>query len=277
LEFSEKERPLSQESLLNKTGRNERTMTNENGKKQEPQENTIGPVPDVASSQGAVEPDLIPAGADCAGRTETGPGAGSQKGYPRRCTVKGRKRRRNRRAKNPGGRAANGPSAGQHIRPGIVEAAEILIGEKYIVGKVIDPGSPFDLTGYKREGYILLRVVRPKQSIANAAETRKLYEKEIREIEPYWNSDADNIQFWVFSRKTGLFRYQVYNGGIWNVDTMRKSKQKTQAMQPEQQTAQVDDEIRRMRDARCTATLTGVTAAPVQTSAQAGIPSKSLY
>jgi len=252
-------------------------MTIQTGNKQESQENTISPVPDVASSQGAIEPDLIPAGAGCAGRTGTGPGAGSQKRYPRRCTVKGRKRRRNRRVKNPGGRAANGPNAGQHIRPGIVEAAEILIGEKYIVGKVIDPRSPFDLTGYRREDTILLRVVRPKQDVSNAVEVMGMYEKEIREIEPYWKSDADNIQFWVFSRKTGLFRYQVYNGGIWNVDTMQKSKQKTQVMQPEQQIAATDGEIRRMRDARCTATLTGVTAAPVQTSAQAGIPSKSLY
>ena len=38
-------------------------MTNENGNKQESQENTISPVPDAASSQGAIEPDQIASGA----------------------------------------------------------------------------------------------------------------------------------------------------------------------------------------------------------------------
>jgi hypothetical protein len=222
------------------------------------------------------ELDLIPAGAGCAGRTETetGRAAIQEKKYPRRRTVKGRKRRR---AKNPGGKAATGQNAGQHIRPGIVEAAEILIAEQYLVGKIIDPNSPFDLIGYKREDIIRLRVVRPKQNVTNAAEARELYEKEIREIQPYWKSDADNIQFWVFSRENGLLRYQVYNGGIWNVDTMQKSKQKKQVMQPEQQTVAIDEEIRRMRDAPCPATPTGNAAAPVGTPAQAGIPLQNPY
>jgi hypothetical protein len=224
------------------------------------------------------ELDVIPTGAGCAGRTETESGAEKEKRYPRRRTVKGRKRRKSgRRAKNPGGRAANGPNAGQHIRPGIVEAAEILIGEKYIVGKVIDPGSPFDLTGYRREDTILLRVVRPKQDVTNAAEVMEMYEKEIEEIRPFWKSDADNIQFWVFSRKRGLFRYQVYNGGIWNVETMQKLALKTQAIQPVVETVKSEEEIRRMRDARCAATLTGHAAAPVQTPVQAGIPSQNPY
>jgi hypothetical protein len=38
-------------------------MTVENGNKQESQENTISPVPDAASSQGAIEPDQIASGA----------------------------------------------------------------------------------------------------------------------------------------------------------------------------------------------------------------------
>jgi hypothetical protein len=38
-------------------------MTVENGNKQGSQENTISPVPDVASSQGAIEPDQIASGA----------------------------------------------------------------------------------------------------------------------------------------------------------------------------------------------------------------------
>lgn len=50
-------------------------MTIEQEKKQESQENTISPVSDVASLQGVIESDPIPAGAGCAGRTETGPGA----------------------------------------------------------------------------------------------------------------------------------------------------------------------------------------------------------
>jgi hypothetical protein len=223
------------------------------------------------------ELDLIPAGAGCAGRikTETGPVAKlEKKRYPRRRTVKGRKRRR---AKNPCGKPTTGQNAGQHIRPGIVEAAEILIAESYIVAKVINPDSPFDLIGYRRDTVIFLRVVRPKQNVTNAAETRGLYEKDIREIQPYWKSDADNIQFWIFSRENGLLRYQVYNGGIWNVDTMQKSKQKTQAIQSVQETAEDAKEIRRMRDAPCPAMPTGTASAPVGTPAQAGIPSKDLY
>jgi hypothetical protein len=50
------------------------TVETENNK-QESQENTIGPVPEVVSLQGAIEQDGVPAGAGCAGRTETGPGA----------------------------------------------------------------------------------------------------------------------------------------------------------------------------------------------------------
>ena len=223
------------------------------------------------------ETKAIPAGAGCAVRTETGPGAGQdKKRFPRRRTVKGRRRRRSQR-KNPGGRSANGPNAGQHIRPGIIEAAEILIAEQYIVGKVINPASPFDLIGYRREDTILLQVVRPKQDVTNAAEVKVLYEKEIKEIQPYWKSDSENIQFWVFSRESGLFRYKVFNGGIWNVDTMQKIIQKTQAIKPVQETAEVGEEIRRMRDAPCPATQTGNAAAPVDTPVHAGIPSQNLY
>jgi len=224
--------------------------------------------------------DLIPAGAGCAGRTETEtePTAiREKKKYPRRRTVKGRKTRRNRKRKNPGGRAGNGPNAGQHIRPGIVEAAEILIAEQYLVGKIIDPNSPFDLIGYKEDDIIRLRVVRPKQNVTNATEVKELYEKDIREIQPYWKSDADNIQFWVFSRENGLLRYKVFNGGIWNVETMQKTTQKKQETKPVSETAEIKDEIRRMRDAPCPATPTGTAAAPVGTPAQVGIPPKNLY
>ena len=219
----------------------------------------------------------IPTGAGCPDRIETGPGAGQdKKRFPRRRTVKGRKRRRSKR-ENPGGRSANGPNAGQHIRPGIVEAAEILIAEHYIVGKVINPASPFDLIGYRREDTIHLRIVRPKQNVTNAAEVRVLYEKEIKEIQPYWRSDTDNIQFWVFSRESGLFRYKVFNGGIWNVDTMQKIMQKKQAIKPDQETAAVGEEIRRMRDAPCPATPIGNAAAPVDTPVHAGILTQNLY
>jgi hypothetical protein len=222
----------------------------------------------------ANESEVIPAGAGFAARTGTERGAGKEKRYPRRRTVRERMKRR---AKNPGGRTTTGKNAGQHIRPGIVEAAEILIAEQYIVGKVIDPGSPFDLTGYRRDGTILLRVVRPKQSVANAADVRKAYYKEIREIEPWWKSDTDNIQFWVLSRENGLLRYRVFSGGIWNVSTMQKTAQKTHIIPPVQETATGKQEIRRMRDAPCNITPTGISAAPVSTPAQAGMSSKGPY
>jgi hypothetical protein len=209
------------------------------------------------------ETKAIPAGACCAGRTETekAPAAMQEKKkFPRRRTVKGRKRRR---AKNPCGKTTSGKNAGQHIRPGIVEAAEILIAELYLVGKIIDPHSPFDLIGYRNGDIIRLRVVRPKQNVANATQAKALYEKEIREIQPYWKSDADNIQFWIFSRENGLLRYQIIRSVIWNVETMPKTLQKKQETKPVSETAEINDEIRRMRNAPCPATPTGTAAAPV--------------
>ncbi|OPY37774.1 MAG: hypothetical protein A4E35_01056 [Methanoregula sp. PtaU1.Bin051] len=217
------------------------------------------------------ETDVIPAGDAIAGRAETGPGAGIQKNYSRRRTVKGRKTRRKKK-KNPGGRAANGPNAGQHIRPGIVEAAEILIAEGYLAGKVIDPNSPFDLIGYSREDTIRLIVVRPKQDVTNAAEVVRAYDAEIRTILPYWRCDSDNIQFWVFSREKGLLRYKVYAGGIRNVGMMQNGTGKPQAAKPVSQTAVINNEIRRMRDAPCPVAPTGNAKAPVQTPAHEGIP-----
>ena len=38
-------------------------------------------------------------------------------------------------------------------------------------------------------------------------------------MQPFWNSDGENLQFWVFSRVAGLLRYRVYRGGIWNEAT----------------------------------------------------------
>lgn len=47
-------------------------------------------------------------------------------------------------------------------------------------------------------------------------------------MQPFWNSDADNLQFWLFSRLAGLRRYRVFRGGIWNVETMQKGWQENQ-------------------------------------------------
>jgi hypothetical protein len=56
-------------------------------------------------------------------------------------------------------------------------------------------------------------------SFTNAKEAAKAYWKEIKRMQPFWNSDGDNLQFWVFSRLAGVLRYQVYRGGIWNEAT----------------------------------------------------------
>ncbi len=111
---------------------------------------------------------------------------------------------------------------GQHVRPIVLEAMEILKSEGWVIGKILDPDIPFDIIGIFGKASIFVKAVKAKSPITNAKETANAYYKDLKKIQPFWNSDTDNLQFWVFSRVGGLLRYQVYRGGIWNEATRAK-------------------------------------------------------
>jgi hypothetical protein len=236
----------------------------------------------LTTKEGVVkELDGIPAGAGCAGRTETEkePAAMQEKKtYPRHRTVKGKKRRKgHRHKKNPGGRAMTGKRDGQHVPRSMYEAMAILRAEGYIVGKILDPESAFDITGWSYRGSILVTVVRPKEPVANAHDVTELYGTKVRKMQPYCRSDADNIQFWVFSREIGLIRYRVFDWGIGNEEKMLKSMQKQHAAQSDKKIAPSEPANRRARNSPCPDEPTGNAGAPVDTPLHAAITSYVLY
>lgn len=111
---------------------------------------------------------------------------------------------------------------GQHIRPVVLEAMGILKSEGWVVGRITDPDLPFDLIGILDRASVFVKAVRAKYPVTNAKETAKAYYADIKKMQPFWNSDGDNLQFWVTSRVAGLLRYRVYRGGIWNEATRPK-------------------------------------------------------
>jgi hypothetical protein len=188
----------------------------------ESQENNIeGVSREVAVMENAkkvIEQDTIPTGAACAGRS------GAARKTPLTGTVKGKKNSEGTSEYRSGGAGVE-TRKNRHVKPGVLEAAELLEGEEYRTGRVLTPGSPFDLMASKaNRSTLYIMVVRTKSPVANARDVRELYEKEIREIQPYWKSDADDLQFWVFSRVNGLLRYRVFRGGIWRVSNGRDSQ-----------------------------------------------------
>ncbi len=108
---------------------------------------------------------------------------------------------------------------GQHVRPIVLEAMDILKSEGWVIGKIPYRDIPFDIIGIMGKASILVKAVMAKGSVTNAKETVKAHYKDLKKIQPFWNSDSDNLQFWVFSRVAGLLRYRVYRGGIWNEAT----------------------------------------------------------
>lgn len=121
---------------------------------------------------------------------------------------------------------------GQHIRPVVLEAMEVLKSEGWVVGRITDPDLPFDLIGILDRAAIFVKAVRAKCSVTNAKETAKAYCREIKRMQPFWNSDGDNLQFWVFSRVAGLLRYRVFRGGIWNEATRSKPDLREPLLEP---------------------------------------------
>jgi len=175
----------------------------------------------AGSPRRATETDGTPAGTGCAGRTGPEPGTGQEKTDPHRRRQKKKKTGTGTRKKPVSGKH------GEHVPTCMFEAMRILRKEGYIPGKVQDQESVFDIVALSHRGSLLLRVVRPKEPVANARDVRELYEDEIRRLEPYYRSDGDDIQFWVFSRKKKLIRYRVYDWGIGNVETMQKIMKNT--------------------------------------------------
>lgn len=122
---------------------------------------------------------------------------------------------------------------GQHVRPIILEAMQILKSEGWVIGRILDQDIPFDLMGIMGKTSIFVKAVRAvKFPVRNAKEAAKTYYKEIRKIQPFWHSDGENLQFWVFSRVAGLLRYRVYRGGIWNQATKSKPESLEMLLEP---------------------------------------------
>jgi len=130
-------------------------------------------------------------------------------------------------AKNLPVKRATGKRAGKHTNRGVYEAAAILNAEGYMVGRVMDHGSLFDLMARKGSATMLLRVVRPKEPVNGARQVTEQYENSVRWMQKYYRSEEDNLQFWVFSREKGLLRYRVYDWGIGNEQTMKKLRKNT--------------------------------------------------
>ena len=228
-------------------------------------------IPGVEQEQ---DVNAIGAGCECcAGRrepeteteteTETGPETVPAGKSLLRRTVKGKMRLKgHRHKKNAGGVAGKGKQSGQHVPRGTSEAAEILSQEGYTVGKVLDPESPFDLMGWNHGGSILVRVARPKEPVANARDVGERYETDIRAMEPYYRSEADNIQFMIFSRESGLLRYRVYDWGIGNVRTMQKIMKSPRAFPSDTPITGQEPANRRARNSPCPDEQAGLVSAP---------------
>jgi|GEM_PF-1427007 len=234
----------------------------------------------TASHAGVVEQEGTATGAGCAGRSCTDPETtpGKEPGNipsnncpPRRIVKKKRYLQGHTNKKNSGGNATTGKRSGQHVPRGTIEVAEILKHEGYTIGKVLDPESPFDLMGWSHAGSILARVARPRESVANARNVWEQYEDVIRQMEPYYRSEADNIQLLVISREHGLLRYRVYNWGIGNVITMQKIMKIPRKSQSDNQTPAPKPSDQRARTSPCPYAATGLAGAPESTPVPAAI------
>jgi hypothetical protein len=160
----------------------------------------------------------------------------------RKCGGRGlcRKRTGNKATKKPPGR---------NVPNGVTEAVQVLRDEGYIVGKVDDPLLPFNLLAHRDRETIAIMVIRPRELVTNAADVRQYYSREVLALQPSWNSDADNIQFWLFSRVAGLLRYRVFRCGIWNVETMQNGWQEKRKQKADRESAKGGAAVQKSRTA----------------------------
>lgn len=172
----------------------------------------------TSSDSGTERSGVVPDRAEHAGRANRG------KAKRDGSTVTARRSRKGIRSGSGELKTKRKP-AGRNIPGGVSEAARILKEWGYIVGRVDDHDRPFDLIAHHGRENLSIRVVRPREPVRNASDVRYYYSREVLEMQPYWESDTDNIQFWLFSRVAGLLRYRVFRGGIWNVETMQEGWQ----------------------------------------------------
>jgi hypothetical protein len=198
----------------------------------------------IKNKEESEAPGHVPAGTAGAGR------APRRVTNERRQTVKAkkaqggaRKTRKRTARKNPA------KPAGRNVPGGVTEAARILTAWGYIVGRVTDPDCPIHLIAHKGREMLSVTVVRPREPVRNASDVRYYHSREVLELQPYWNSDADNIQFWLFSRAVGLLRYRVFRGGIWNVETMQNGWQEKRAAMADQESANEEVAVQKSRTA----------------------------
>jgi hypothetical protein len=204
------------------------------------------------SDSDSEKPGRVPAGTGRAGRTP--PGAANE----RRRTVKTRKSGGGKglRRKRTGNTTTRKPP-GRNVPNGVTEAVQVLRNEGYIVGKVDDQLLPFNLIPHRDRETISIMVIRPRELVTNAADVRQYYSREVLALQPYWNSDADNIQFWLFSRVAGLLRYRVFRCGIWNVETMQNGWQEKRKEKADQESAKGGAAVQKSRTASFPVRATG--------------------
>jgi len=170
--------------------------------------------------EGNEEPGQVPAGTGCAGR------ATRRVTKDGRCTVKAKKSRGGVRSGITRSRKGEaGKKAGRNVMNCVTEALRVLKSEGYMAGRVEDRDVPFDILATNGTETIRIRAIRPRVQVKNAADVRHYHSREVLELQPYWESDADNIQIWISSRVAGLLRYRVFRCGIWNVETMQEGWQ----------------------------------------------------
>ena len=204
------------------------------------------------SNEDHEKPGQVPAGTGRAGRTSRGTAS------ERRRTVKSRKSRGPvKPGRNRDRKVKCGKPPGRNVPNGVTEAEQILADEGYIVGRVMDPDRPFNLIAVRDRESIAIRVIRPKEAVKNAADVGHYYSREVLALQPYWNSDADNIQFWLFSRVAGLLRYRIFRCGIWNVETMQKGWQEKQKEKADQESAKGGTAVHKSRTASFPVRATG--------------------
>jgi len=178
---------------------------------------------------------------------------------PRRRTVKSRKSGKACRRKGtaPKGRTARPKENWQHAPRGTWEAADLLAGEGYIVGKTTGPAPVFDLVGRSPDQAILVKIVRPREPVTGAARVADLYLPEILTLRPYYRSATDIIELWVFSKEAGLLRYRIFDWGIANTKTITKILKIPPAPAPVRQNVPQNPADQQTRNSPCPVSVSG--------------------
>jgi hypothetical protein len=190
------------------------------------------------------KPGQAPAGTGCTGR------ATRRVTKDGRSTVKAKKSRGGVRSGMKRSRKGKtGRKAGRNVMNCVTEALRVLKSEGYIAGRVEDRDVPFDILATNGNETIRIRAIRPREEVTNAAGVRQYHSREVLELQPYWESDTDNIQIWISSRVAGLLRYRVFRCGIWNIETMQEGWQEKRKEKADSKSAKGGIAIQKSRTA----------------------------